>query len=175
MQIRVIRHCRVVDALADWGIHEAQGRLRQHYSAEGFFGEKAKLNGVEVAVTARAPMVRLILNSQPVGCLEIELTAGDVPHMLVFDGRAASAYAEELFAQQSESGEHVRALVNADSDVRGPLVCIARFENQTIQLPLTTFDGCHRLAAWIGQLKRRQPYPINGYLILTQRQIEFWR
>jgi hypothetical protein len=174
MQARIIGSCRLVDVLAEWGMHEGKGRLRERYPAELFAGEQGKLAALEVALQHRAPMIGAILAAQPLGARLVELTAESLSGLVAFDGRPASAFADDLLGQRSPEGEHARALAATDEDIRGPLLCVARLDGQVIQPPLVAYDGCHRLAAWIAQQGRRPPYPITAHLILTQRQVPYW-
>lgn len=174
MRARILGTCRLVDALAEWGMHEGTGRLRERYERELFAGSEAPLNGLEVAMLRRAPMIGALLQCQPLGCRIIELTAGCLAELVAFDGRPAEAFAEDLLGQASREGEHARALAEAREPVAGPLLCLARLEGKVIHPPLTAYDGCHRLAAWISQLKRVAPYAITAHLILTRRQVPFW-
>lgn len=174
MHARILGPCRLVDALVEWGMHEGLGRLRERYAPEAFAGEAGKLAGLEVALRHRAPMVGAILAAQPLGARRIELTPESLDGLVAFDGRAARVFAEDLLAQRSAEGEHARMLAAADESIAGPLLCVARLEGQVIQPPLVTYDGCHRLVAWIAQQARKAPYPITAHLILTQRQVPYW-
>jgi hypothetical protein len=171
MRIKVTGKARLLDALADWGKHEAQGRLRPHLKelrADAFRGPQGRLRAVDVALRYRAPVIARILGSLPRACVRIELRPEHVPLLRVFDGRAADDYAAELLASASESGQHVRRMAKANTPVRGPILATARGAAGRIAPPLTVYEGCHRLAAWIAHGKRGDGYAIAGYLVLTR-------
>jgi hypothetical protein len=156
---------RLVDALAEWGAHEAQTRYGRSPSAD-------RLNHVELALRSRAPMVARILAATPLGCARVEVTADDVPALIITDGRSLEAWTDAVLLDQGRSGADVRAMVAGAAAVAGPMICTATLPegSDTMEPPLIIFDGWHRGAAWLEHGRRGHRYPIGAYLILTRRQ-----
>lgn len=173
---RITGKARLLDALAEWGRHEALGRLKPRLGeppAGHFEGERGRLQAIDIVLRFRAPVLARILGSLPVRCVHIELAPAHVRLLRVFDGRPARDYAAGLLAARSESGAYVRGLARGAERIRGPLVATAQRVSGRIAPPITVFEGCHRLAAWIAQLASgAAPYPIGGYLVITQYETD---
>jgi hypothetical protein len=174
MQLKVTGKARLLDALAEWGRHEALGRLKPHLGEippSRFDGESGALQAVDIVLRFRAPVLARILGSLPVGCLRVELAKEDIPALRVFDGRSAADYANELMRESA----YVRGLAAGHARIEGPLLASARGADRRVVAPLTIFEGCHRLAAWIGQLAGgRAAYPLSSYLVVTQYETELF-
>jgi hypothetical protein len=170
--MRIVEQCRLVDVFGEWGIHEGQGRLRQ--PMEMFEGDKRLLTGVEVALTFRSPLTCRILAGWPIACLRIEIAPEDVSVLRIADGRTAEDWTTAVLQDQTESATHVRALADTNDVVVGPLLCTAQTADGSVtnvRPPIVIFDGWHRVAAWIAQLRRGTAYPITGSLVITQHSV----
>lgn len=170
--MRIVGECRSVEVLGEWGIHEGQGRLQ--LPAGMFQGEMRLLSGAEVALTCRPPLAWRILAGWPIACLRIEIAAEDVPALRITDGRTAQDWTTAVLSDQTDSGSHVRALADAAEAVSGPLICTAQTTDGSVSRmrpPIVIFDGWHRAAAWIAQLRRGAAFPITGSLVVTQHPV----
>ena len=92
--MRILEGCRLVDALGEWGAHEARSRLDRDV--------RDALESVDVVLTFRAPLVARILIAGPCGCVRIELSAEDLPHLVIADGKSAIEWATAV--QQDRVG-----------------------------------------------------------------------
>jgi len=170
--VRIASACRLVDVLAEWGIHEGEGRL--HLPPGSFEGDGRLLNGVEVALTHRSPLAWRILVGWPIACVRVEIAPEDVPALRITDGRTADEWTTAILQDQTDSGKHVRDLANATGEGTGPLTCTAQTADGSvarIQPPILIFDGWHRGGAWIAQLRRGANYSITGNLVVTQHPV----
>lgn len=172
IEVRIIEQCRLVDVLGEWGIHEGEGRLQ--LPAGTFDGGDRLLNGVEVALTRRSPLAWRVLAGWPIAALRIEIAPADVPVLRIADGRTVDDWTTAVLKDQSDSGAHVRRLADAAAPVTGPLVCTAQSADGSVARvnpPIVIFDGWHRAAGWVAQLRRGQTYSITGQLIVTERPV----
>jgi len=170
--VRVIEQCRLVDVFGEWGIHEGEGRLQ--LPAGTFDSTDRLLAGVEIALTRRSPLAWRVLAGWPMAALRVEITPGDVPALNITDGRTADEWTTAVLEDPTDSGAHVRRLADGGASVSGPLVCTAQSVDGNVtrlKPPIVIFDGWHRAAAWIAQLRRGQAYPIAGQLIVTEHPV----
>lgn len=170
--MRIIEQCRVADAFGERGIHEGRGRLQ--LPGKIFEGDDRLINGVEVTLTRRSPLVWRILAGWPMGCLRVEILPEDVPALRIIDSRSADDWTTAILEDQADSGTHVRALAAAPNPVSGPLICTAQTRDggpSSMRAPIVVFDGLHRVAAWIEQLRRGAAYAITGMLVVTEHPV----
>lgn len=178
--MRLVSTYRLVDAFADWGLHEAPTRL-QLKLPPGLQGVERIVTGAEVALTRRSPFAWRILAAWPIACFRIELTAEDVPLTIIADGRLVSEWTDAVLRDNTPSGNHVRDLARSSNPVAGPLLCTSRRAQDTpadsmiVDPPLVIFDGWHRAAAWIVQGREGRHYPIIANLVVTQHEAPLWR
>ena len=110
----------------------------------------------------------------PMACARVEIVPEDVPALRITDGRTAEEWTTAILDDQTESGKHVRDLADAARAVAGPLMCTAQTTDGSVtrvQAPIVIFDGWHRVAAWIAQLRRGANYSISGSLVVTQHPV----
>lgn len=170
--MRIIEQCRLVDVFGDWGIHEGTGRLQ--LPAGTFDGADRLLNGVDVALTGRSPLAWRLLAGWPIAALRIEIIPDDVPILRIADGRTVDDWTTAMLKGPTDGGAHVRRLADAAEPVTGPLVCTAQTADGSItdlRPLLVIFDGWHRAAGWIAQLRRGQTYSITGQLVVTEHPV----
>jgi hypothetical protein len=170
--MRIIGQCRLVDVLGEWGIHEGQGRLQ--LPPRTFEGADRLLIGVEVALTRRSPLAWRIIAGWPIAAFRIEITAEDIGALRIVDGRTLEEWTATVLTDSSDSGAHVRRLVEATEQVAGPLTCTAQAvdaDSPRVRPPIVVFDGWHRGAAWIAQLRRGRAYSILGNLVITEHPV----
>jgi hypothetical protein len=166
--MRIVQQCRLVDVLGEWGIHEGGGRLQ--LPAGTFEGDERLLKGVELALIYRCPLAWRILAGMPVRCFRVAISPEDVPALVIANGRTAEDWTTTMLENETESGEHVRAQAERPEIVAGPLTCTAQMADgrlDRVKPPIVIFDGWHRAAAWISQLRRGAAYPISAGLIVT--------
>ncbi len=164
--------CRLVDVLGEWGAHEAEGRLRLPPTAVQ--GAARVLAGVEVALTYRSPLAWRMFAGWPMASARVEIAPEDVPALQITDGRTADEWTTAILEDHTDSGKHVRSLADGAREVVGPLTCAAQTADGTVgsvQAPIVIFDGWHRAAAWIAQLRRGANYSISGSLVVTQHPV----
>ena len=172
LTLRIIDACRLVDVFGEWGIHEGEGRL--HLPPATFQGEGRLLNGVEVALTHRSPLAWRILAGWPIACVRVEIAPEDVPALRITDGRTVEEWTTAVLQDQTDSGAYVRELADAAKEVFGPLTCTAQTADGSaarVQPPIVIFDGWHRAAAWVAQLRRGRKYSLTGSLVVTQNPV----
>jgi hypothetical protein len=102
----------------------------------------------------------------------VEIAPADVASLRIADGRTADDWATAVLKDPTDSGAHVRSLADAGTRVTGPLVCTAQTSDGDVthlKPPIIIFDGWHRAASWIAQLRRGQAYSITGQLVVTER------
>lgn len=170
--MRISGACRLVDVLGEWGIHEGEGRL--HLPPSSLQGDARLLNGVEVALIYRSPLAWRLLAGWPIACVRVEIAPEDVPALRITDGRTADEWTTAVLGDQTDSGQHVRELADAVREVTGPLTCTAQTADGSVagvQPPITIFDGWHRVAAWIAQLRGGANYAIMGSLVVTHHPV----
>jgi hypothetical protein len=170
--VRIIERCRLVDVLGEWGIHEGEGRLQ--FPPGTFNGADRLLNGVEVALTRRSPLAWRILRGWPMAAFRIEVLPEDVPALYIADGRTVDDWTTAVLKDQTDSGTHARRLADAAEAVTGPLVCTAQTADGTpthLRPPIVIFDGWHRAAGWVAQVRRGRPYLITGQLVVTEHPV----
>lgn len=169
--MRVPQQIRFVDALAEWGAHEARGRLNQ----SGFnLGQIEDFRAaVDVALISRAPLLWRLLAAWPTETLQVEFDAEDVGALILADGRRAEDWATDAATDQSGAGQYIRRLAESTERVRGPLVCCAQRNpsGQGVVAPVVVVDGWHRVAAWIAHLRAGTSYPIRAHLVVTQNTV----
>ncbi len=81
-----------------------------------------------------------------------------------------------MLEHEAESAAFLRRLADRTDVVTGPLTCSARkMDGEVLKVlpPIVIFDGCHRAAAWIMQVRRGADYPIAASLIVTQCPVPF--
>lgn len=172
LTMRILKECRLVDVLGEWGIHEGEGRLQ--LPAGTFEGDERLLSGVEVTLTRRSPLAWRILAGWPMASLRIEIAPDDVAALRITDGRTVEDWTNAVLKDQMESGAHVRALADTAEVVSGPLTCTAQTADGSVACvkpPIVIFDGWHRAAAWIAQLRRGATYPMAGSLVVTRHPV----
>ena len=172
--MRIAGACRLVDVLGEWGNHEGEGRLQLPPSS--LHGDARLLVGVEVALTYRSPLAWRILAGWPMACARVEIVPEDVPALRITDGRTAEEWTTAILDDQTDSGRHVRNLADAARGVVGPLTSTAQTADGSVahvQAPIVIFDGWHRVAAWIAQLRRGANYAVSGSLVVTQHPVPF--
>ena len=170
--MRIIEQCRLVDVFGEWGIHEGEGRLQLPTGT--FDGADRLLDGVEVALTWRSPLAWRVLVGWPMAALRIEIVPDDVPALRIADGRTVNDWTTAVLKDPTDSGAHVRRVADAAEAVTGPLICTAQTADGTvthIRPPIVIFDGWHRAAGWIAQLRRGQTYSITGQLVVTEHPV----
>ena len=171
-QVRIIEQCRLVDVFGEWGIHEGEERLQ--LPSGTFDGVDRLLNGVEVALTRRSPLAWRVLAGWPMAVLRIEISPDDVPALRIANGTTVDDWTTAVLKDQTDSGAHVRRLADAAAPVAGPLVCTAQTADGTVtnlKPPIVIFDGWHRAAGWIAQLRSGQTYSITGQLVVTEHPV----
>lgn len=162
----------MVDVLGEWGNHEGEGRL--HLPPSALQGEARLLAGVEVALTYRSPLAWRMFAGWPLACARVEIVPEDVPTLRITDGRTAEEWTTAILEDRMDSGRHVRGLADVAKEVVGPLTCTAQTADGTVarvQTPIVIFDGWHRAAAWIAQLRRGANFSISGSLVVTQHPV----
>ncbi len=163
--MRIVEQSRLVDALADWGRHEAM--MRSGLPSETFDGADGFIEAVNFALQFRSPLVARILAARPMSVLNAEIDSADIPLLRLADTRTIEEW-KVTASHNPKSFNHYRALAESAEPVDGPLVCTAQTDgSKSYVAPIIVFDGWHRVAAWTEQLGRVD-YPITAYLIITK-------
>ena len=155
--MRELGSSRVIDALADWGAHEASGRLRNLVQPlpAGDVAEAADLT-----LRYRAPFVAHILSHYPAGAIMVDLEPQDADRLVLADGRSL----EQWIAQATgDSLAHFEQLRDAAGSPQGPVVAAVL---QPGPSPIVVFDGWHRGAAWFERCRTRRPSNLSAHLLI---------
>ena len=165
--MKTVGTCRVVDALREWGAHHGPKRAGRDVMDA--------LDELDVALTYHAPFVARILAAIPFGCVRVEISANDIPQLLLHDRRPADSL-PRVYAEAGRDGDYVRSLAEAEAPVVGPLTCVcrgARIEGGGfgLRVPMLIFDGWHHAAAWILQQRAGRASPILANVIVTEMQV----
>jgi hypothetical protein len=132
--VRVLGPARLVEALGQWGLHEAEGRVLAHLSdetREALQGPERLLTGVDIALQYRSPLMWRLLWAGPMACLRIGLIPDDAEALMIADGRPLRQWTDAVMADQGDSGDYVRRFATADVSVSGvPLVCAGQVQDE---------------------------------------------
>jgi len=153
-----VRKIRFVDALAEWGEHEAKGRLRDR---------KILMNGpldaVEVALRMRAKIVWRLLQDKATESCVFRFDATIIKRLL-FDYTHRWSLEQWLARINNQddpsSRHHYRKLAEANEQIKPPLLFY--FDG----LNVVVVDGFNRTAAWIAHHKRGFDYPIEANVVM---------
>lgn len=169
--MRGLGRMKLADALAEWGAHEAAGRWQR--SKNGDLGDRQYYaEAVEMALITRSPLVWRLLAAWPAETLRVEISAEDIPGLILADARSVSEWTEAVISDDSDGGRHIRRMADSIEQVRGPLLCSAqKTPAGQLAAPIVIFDGWHRVAAWALQIKRRAPYPLSANLLVTRHAV----
>ena len=160
--MRILGKCRIAETLAEWGLHEWNGRLHRPAPSDAESG----LVGVNTALWYRAPLVARILIAQPEEyALQLELNLEDAPRLRLFDGQRLEAWTDAILVSTADTW--VRDRVPDPTPVLGPLICTGRLKDGKAIPPLVIFDGWHRAAVWVAHGRAGMPYTIRVDLIVT--------
>jgi hypothetical protein len=163
------------DVLADWGIHEAEGRFTEDGTvARGFLdqftGSERRLQAIGVILQKRLPVVAAILAARPKEYVRIEVTREDVPSIFVMGQKALTDFSRDKLAEDSRSADWVRSVASGTDNITGPVVAVARRPDG----PITLFDGMHRMAAWVAHLSAGRDYPVVVSVVVTTEVAPRW-
>jgi hypothetical protein len=156
--------CRLVDVLGELGSHNTEWRWGP---------VRDVVEGVEMALTYHSCFVRKILAAEPVACFRALFRAGDASQIVNYRTmQPLPEMAADLERDTSPSGDYVRRMAAADEAITGPLICTCQGDLVQGVLeprsPILLFDGFHRGAAWVLQMKTRGEYPISARIIVTK-------
>jgi hypothetical protein len=146
----------LLDALAAWGAHEADGRARDRYPID----ISDKYACANFIMWQRAPYVSHILSRNPhPTALLVELDANEFGVIRLANGLTLEQWIEQADA---DATKHFRRLCDAPESPQGPLVgaCYESFA-----APIMLYDGWHRAAAWFERCRTGRPSTITSYLI----------
>jgi len=165
--VKTVGTCRVIDALRDWGSQGGAARMGREIVDVP--------EAVDRALTHYAPFVARILAARPFGCVRAELFEGDISQLQVHDRRPVQV-TTGLYSDSGDAGDRIRALVDSEAPVVGPLTCAcrgARMESGGfgLHVPLLIFDGWHRATAWALHQRAGRSYPISANIIVTEEEV----
>ena len=178
-KMRVLRRFSAEELLTTWGRHEALGRFRDEIPPDILRlieedGPEGRQHALSHGKLKRAPVIAAVNAARPTLCVEVEVTAEDLPALRVMCRptdlpRRLADHAEALLADPGEDGDYVRELAAGEAPIAGPFVAVAR----NVPGPVTILDGVHRGSAWVGQLRAERHYPLTVAVILTRRRTLF--
>src|SRR5262245_27477245 len=114
--MRILRQSTIADALAGWGAHEAEGRLRGQHSAI----KPDKLSALNVVLHFRAPFVARVLMREPITTFEVELEPGDAEAVVLADARNLASWIETTRARGGDSLTYFESVVGSVDPPMGP-------------------------------------------------------
>jgi len=177
--MRVLRRLSTEELLTAWGRHEALGRFRDEVPPDILRlieedGSEGRRHALAHGNFKRAPVIAAINAARPTLCVEVEVTAEDLPLLHVMclptdPPRLLADHAEALLTHPGPEGDYVRELAAGEAPVAGPFVAVAR----TVPGPITILDGVHRGSAWVGHLRAGRLYPLTVAVILTLHRTQF--
>jgi hypothetical protein len=166
---------RLVEVLTEWGLHEAEGRLRGKLPAPLVSpvatGPARDAAGVELALRYRSPLVGRILQAGPLAVLSVEFDPDDRAGLFIADGRPLPQWADAISKEETADGKYVLDLAGGSDPVTHQLVCAVHAPGadlNNIKAPIVIYDGWHRGAAWWLQMEAGRRHMMSGDLILTE-------
>jgi hypothetical protein len=161
--VRPLGRRRLVDALAEWGLHEWRGRLAR----PALSADQATLTGVNTALWYRAPLVAAMLSVSPLEhCLQVEFDVEEARHLHIADGRRLETWTDAILV--SSDDVWVRDRVPDPTPVVGPLICTGRFAPEGFAVPVIIFDGWHRAAVWVAHGRAGNRYAMRADIFVVQ-------
>jgi len=164
--VRGLGSRRLVDALADWGLHEWSSRLGRPAPPAA----EAALTGVNTALYYRAPYVARmlsVLSEQPAEqCLTVEFDVEDARHLHIADGRRLETWTDAILLSKDDLW--VRERVPDPTPVVGPLICTGLSTPEGISVPVIIFDGWHRAAVWVAHGRAGNRYAMRADIFVVQ-------
>jgi len=162
---------KLVDVLAEWGLHEAHGHLLGALPIPLIPpappGHARDAAGVELALRYRSPLVARILQAGPRAVLTVEFEPDDRASLFIADARPLPEWAAAIAKQST----YVSVLAEGSDPVTRQLVCAVHAPGghlDNIQGPVVIYDGWHRGAAWWLQMEAGRRHTISADLILTE-------
>jgi hypothetical protein len=149
----------LVEALAAWGEHEANGRLRGQVQIAS--NDRAAF--ADLTLRYRAPFVTHLLSHYPTDAVMIDFEPRDADAIFLADGRKLSDWST---GASQESLAHYKTLCESASPPLGPLVAAIHASGQG---PFVRYDGWHRAAAWRQRCSSGRGSNISAHLILCAR------
>ena len=114
--MRTLGPSRLIDALADWGAHEASGRLRGQVQPPPA-GDVAV--AADLALRYRAPFIAHILSHHLADAIRADLEPQDANHLVLADGRSLEQWIANATA---DALAHFERLRDAAGSPQGPVV-----------------------------------------------------
>ena len=149
----------VVEALAAWGEHEANGRLRGQVQ----IAPNDRAGFADLTLRYRSPMLTHLLSHYPTSAVMVELEPSDSDAIFLADGRRLADWSSSA---SGDSLAHYKSLCESALAPSGPLIAAIHASGQG---PLVLYDGWHRAAAWHHRCKSNRPSNISAHVILYAR------
>lgn len=167
--MRVLGAASFGDVLAEWGIHEIDGRFTDDGTVPPGFLDRfpapdRRIQAIGVILQARLPVIAALFAAAPTDCVRVDVSGVDLSSILTMGAKSLTDYNREKLAERSKSADWVRRLAAAPENIRGPMIAIARRPDG----PMTLFDGMHRMAAWVAHLSAGRDYPVTVYVVVTR-------
>lgn len=158
--------------LSQWGRHEGLGRLAQMSSEKQVHPEltrainglrsrdpvKRFAAGIDITLLWRFPLLGLLFAAHPTkDVFEVAIDSSGAGLLRTWDGRLFSTLVQEL---TPEATCFIRGLKQRDV-VRTPLLAAAT----SLDGPFIVLDGTHRVFAWLGHPRWREPLRLGVVLV----------
>lgn len=160
----------LVDALSQWGQHEAEGRFKQDLA----FAPQQPADYLNVLLHTRPLMVAHLMNRKPSSCVQVELEPGDDTALRLSNGMTLDDWMAHLHTEaKADSLAHIQQLVEAQEAPQGPVLVVASVvdtspPSETTRLgAVALYDGWHRTAAWLIRCRQQRPSPLLANLVIT--------
>jgi hypothetical protein len=163
--VRVLSQSSLVDALSQWGAHEAAGRLIGQQQID----PSDRLASLNLVLHVRSPFVARILFRQPQATLSVDFDIGDLNSLILADGRSIESWITTVRASGGDSLSHFDKLVSGSGAPVGPIFAAGTGspDSQSVE-SLVLYDGWHRAAAWFERARLgKADSPLNGYVVLS--------
>ena len=172
--MRILAPITLFNALRDWGLHEAEGRLPAMRLIDPAFvdalrrgGEDMAISAAEICLQFRSPVIVRVLAADPTEYVQVELTNGDIDQLFVMSAEGQPRRPLGLHAEgpggHDEEDEWPRKRIAERVPVEGPLFAVGR----AVPGDLTLLDGLHRAAVWVKHAATGFRYPITANVAIT--------
>lgn len=167
--MQVLGRVEFGEVLADWALHEWQGRLRLHLpeAAARLSPVDARLPAIQALLQVRVNVIAGIVAAGISGCVRVRVGHEDIPAILVMGAQPVEEWSRNKLQEMDTDGsaDYVRHLEAGQAPVEGPIMAVSRSADG----PITVFDGMHRMAAWVAHVNAGRRYPLEINVVLTER------
>lgn len=166
--MRIVSDSTLLDALADWAMHEVSGR----HGAEAPCDASDAKECLNFLLWYRSPSIARILGRAPLKTFVVDLEYRDHRSMILADGRTLAQWIEDVKRTGGEKRRYFDQLVDVSPLQTGRLFCAAKVkQSNPLRIGrLTLYDGWHRAAAWLQRCNSGRVSAIRSYVVVTSKE-----